>query len=198
MNESEKLAAASAAARSGDYPGALKALNDIDASGLSPEERDRLTAGREYIQQRLPIPPSLETVVRNLKRASADPKLWDDKPQSGGPVPYLSWQTVAELLDQYAPGWQLSVSGITQTETTVAVTVELEINGVRRQASSVQERYGKSRNGQTFAYPAPLESAERRAMVRAATLFGCGAARPSNRNQNRPPSQEQRRSRNNR
>ena len=188
MNATELLAQARDETRDGDYDSAFRTLERIDGSELSPEEQDRMEAGRHYIQQRMALLPPVQRIATALRRASADPELWADKPQTGGAVPYLSWQTVAKLLDEHAPGWQHRVASIIETDTAVTVTCEIEIAGVRRQASCRQDRFGERRDGSKFAYTAPTESAERRAMVRAATLFGCGAeppTKPSRRSSNR-------------
>ena len=185
MSPTEKLAEARTLTRKGQYPEALQALSSIDPNNLNEEERTRLEAGMRHVQDCMSAPPNLQQIVAALKEASSDPALWGNKPQSDGPAPYLSWQTVVQLLDRHAPGWQFSVTRIIESPEAFIVTVQIEIAGAKRQASYRSERFGTRRDGGSFAYTAPMETAERRAMARAATLFGCGATSPERRNSNR-------------
>lgn len=183
MNASQQLAEASEIARSGNYADAHQRLSKINPDDLNEEERQRLFAGREYVEKHIRLPPNLNQVIENLREASSDPQLWQNKPQTGGPAPYLSWPVVARLLDRHAPNWQVQTVNIIESERAFIVTVQLEINGVSRQASYRHNRFGIARDGREFEYTSPVESAERRAMVRAATLFGCGAEQPQRRQQ---------------
>lgn len=185
MTASDKLEEASALASAGRNADALRTLSSIDPDDLDQEERKRLEAGIQYLHESMDAPPSLQRIIANLLEASSDPSLWRNKPQSDGPALYLNWQTVAQLLDRHAPGWQFSVVNIIESEDAFIVTAQIEIAGVKRQASYRHERFGTKREGGKFAYTAPMETAERRAMARAATLFGCGARPPQRSNSNR-------------
>ena len=185
MKASQQLDEARSLARNGEYREAYKALSAIDPDSISEEERKRLDAGLNHVRDCMNATSSLHQIVAALKEASSDRALWGNKPQSDGPAPYLSWQTVVQLLDRHAPGWQSSVTRIIESPEAFIVTVQIEIAGAKRQASYRSERFGTRRDGTSFAYTAPMETAERRAMARAATLFGCGATPPERRNSNR-------------
>lgn len=120
------------------------------------------------------MPAALADTIETLRQLSSDPSLWDTLPSSDGPVPYLPWHTVTRPLDAGAPGWECDTVAIHEAADTVTVTVR----GIGRCASYQQRLTGKRREGGTFLVSAPLEKAERRALARAAGLFGCGAEAP--------------------
>lgn len=124
------------------------------------------------------MPAALADTIETLRQLSSDPSLWDTLPSSDGPAPYLPWHTVTRLLDAGAPGWECDTVAIHEAADTVTVTVRLTVRGIGRCASYQQRLTGKKRDGGTFLVSAPLEKAERRALARAAGLFGCGAEAP--------------------
>lgn len=126
-----------------------------------------------------PVSAPLASTIENLRQLSADPSIWDTLPSADGAAPYLPWHTVAKILDAGAPGWHCETVGIHETSETVTVTVKLTIGGAGRCASYQQAKTGTRRDGVIFQVSAPLEKAERRALARAAGLFGLGAEAPA-------------------
>ena len=125
-----------------------------------------------------PTSAPLIAVIENLRQLSADPGIWATLPSSDGAAPYLPWHVVTRILDAGAPGWECETVGIHETAETVTATVKLIIGGAGRCASYQQAKIGAKRDGGTFVVSAPLEKAERRALARAAGLFGLGAEAP--------------------
>lgn len=203
MNNNRVLDQISQASRDGQYAEIEGLLSELDRSHVTAEQQRRLQAAQQYLGKSNPdlaqkfcelmngatappTPTSITAIIQDLRRASGNPRLWEQKPQSGGAVSYLSWQTVTELLDTHAPGWNCRTVGIRESEDAFIVTVELSLAGATRQASYRQPKRGRRQNGASFDYTAPLESAERRAMTRAASLFGVGATPPPSRNGRAP------------
>ena len=123
---------------------------------------------------------SINNTIVQLRKASERPEHWVLRPDG---MPYLPWQAVANLLDQHSPSWETRTVSITDSETRVAVTIELSLSDpaggrVARQATAESARWGKRRDGTTFVISAALPTAERRAFCRAATWFGIGANPP--------------------
>ena len=155
MSAQNTLHEAGEKAMSGDFNSAMKLLKEIDPRDLSERERQRLEAGKDYCQGQMAATSQLARIIHNLRRASSDPSLWDSRPQSDGPAPYLPWKTVSDLLDQHAPGWKFRVTSIIENERSFIVTTEIEIAGATRQASSYSNKFGKRRDGTEFAYSKP-------------------------------------------
>ena len=126
-----------------------------------------------------PVSPSLAATIETLRQLSADPGIWATLPSGDGPAPYLPWPVVTRILDAGAPGWECETVAIHETDDSITVTVKLIIRGVGRCASYQQALTGKRRDGNIFQVSAPLEKAERRALARAAGLFGLGAEAPA-------------------
>ena len=125
-------------------------------------------------------PSNINSMIVQLRKASERPEHWVLRPDG---MPYLTWQTVAHLLDQHSPGWETRTVSIKDSENRVAVTIELSLpdpggGRVARQATAESERWGKRRDGTPFVISAALTTAERRAFCRAATWFGIGATTP--------------------
>ena len=140
----------------------------------------------------IPDTPALAATIETLRQLSADPGIWDTLPSADGAAPYLPWHTVTRILDAGAPGWEVDTVAIHETAEAITVTVRLSIAGVGRCASYQQAKTGKRRDGNVFQVSAPLEKAERRALARAAGLFGLGAEAPDRRQVRRgnsPPAQ---------
>ena len=120
-------------------------------------------------------PASIKDVCRNIMMDSRNPALWKAMPGNKGGE-YLPWQTVINLLHKHAGGWECKTTRVSYsgegTEEEVTVTVRLTIYGFSRDGSKSEKCRGVSRQpGQEFDRPA-VETAERRALVRAATYFG--------------------------
>ena len=137
-----------------------------------------MTAATPTAAAPAPTSAPLAATIETLRQLSGDPSIWDSLPSSDGPAPYLPWHTVTRILDAGAPGWECETVGIHETPETITVTVKLSIGGAGRCASYQQAKTGKRRDGVIFQVAAPLEKAERRALARAAGLFGLGAEAP--------------------
>ena len=118
---------------------------------------------------------TLVDVCRDLMKASLDPSAWQKLPRKGSP-PFLSWQAVVNMLHKHAGDWEAKTIRVEYngdgSNEEVVVTVRLTIMGVSRDGSKAENLRAVSRDtGQEFDRPA-VETAERRALVRAATYFG--------------------------
>jgi len=118
----------------------------------------------------------LTTIVDALKDASAEPRLWKRKPGRVA-APYLSWQTVAGLLERHAPGWSCSTTRAEIQDGMAVVTVSLCVAGCSREATAATALIETARDGTAYHVSA-MESAERTALKRAAALFGVGSTPP--------------------
>ena len=138
-----------------------------------------------------PTAAPLAATIQTLRQLSEDPGIWATLPSSDGAAPYLPWHTVTRILDAGAPGWECETVAIHETAEAITVTVKLSIGGAGRCASYQQSKTGQRRDGGIFNVSAPLEKAERRALARAAGLFGLGAETPERgqvrHGNNRPP-----------
>lgn len=108
------------------------------------------------------------------KAASADPRIWHTKPGKGR-RPFLSWQTVAGLLDRHAPGWTSATPRADLQDGQAVVTVALCLVGVTREGTAAASFTEIDSDGNEYAVNA-VEHAERKAFKRAASLFGVGRA----------------------
>lgn len=93
------------------------------------------------------------------------------KTVQGQPIAFLHWQTVARLLDTYAPGWHGCVTRVDQVGTACAITYRLTIpcaeGEVSREATGQEEEEVKG-------YGDSTSNAEAMAFKRAAAKFGLG------------------------
>jgi hypothetical protein len=122
--------------------------------------------------------PSLALPLRSIQAIIADlsrPLPADcvaTKTQGGTAIAYLHWQTVARVLDAYAPGWDGQVTRIDHVGNTCAITYRLTIpcleGTVSREATGQEEAEVKG-------YGDATSNAEAMAMKRAAAKFGLGA-----------------------
>lgn len=134
-----------------------------------------------------PQPPAqaqdLTDLCRRLYQDSRVATLWETLPQSGKP-PYLPWQKVVNLLHKHCGEvWEVKTVRVQYegegADAEVVVTVRLTIMGVGRDASKSENLKGVTRStGELYDRPG-METAERRALVRAATYFGL-ADKPAN------------------
>jgi hypothetical protein len=94
------------------------------------------------------------------------------KTQGGAAIAYLHWQTVARVLDTYAPGWQGTVERLDQVGTACAITYRLTIpcaeGAVSREATGQEDEEVKG-------YGDSTSNSEAMAFKRAAAKFGVGA-----------------------
>lgn len=97
------------------------------------------------------------------------------KTVKGSTIAYLHWQTVARLLDTYAPGWQGEVTRLEQQGQVVRVTYRLLIpcaeGRVWREATGEDDEWEPD---EETRYGNPSANAQANAFKRAAALFGCG------------------------
>ena len=114
---------------------------------------------------------SIQAIIADLSRP-LPPDCVATKTQGGTAIAYLHWQTVARVLDAYAPGWDGQVTRIDQVGSTCAITYRLTIpcleGTVFREATGQEEEEVKT-------YGDATSNAEAMAMKRAAAKFGLGA-----------------------
>lgn len=132
----------------------------------------------------------LAAIVKALKVASYNPKVWDRLPNQDK-SPYIPWGRVAGLLDEHAPDWSSATTRSDIRDGLAVVTVALCIVGVVRESTAAQALQGViqrgQRKGEKYDIDA-VEIAERKAFRRAAALFGVGRRVPNgipNRQDNR-------------
>lgn len=105
--------------------------------------------------------------LKELRR-HVDPKLvkqregWRDRQGNVQMVDYVEWHTVADLLDDAAPGWSQSIKDIREIGEILTVTVAITIDGVTR------EGVGTGAAGSEMG----IKKAEHDALKRAAVKFG--------------------------
>lgn len=97
------------------------------------------------------------------------------KTVSGTLISYLHWQSVARLLDAYAPGWTGEVTRIEHHGQTLRVIYRLGIpcaeGIVWREATGEDDEWG---DDEEKRFGNPSANAQANAFKRAAALFGCG------------------------
>lgn len=100
------------------------------------------------------------------------------RPEDGQPVPYLHKETVATLLDTYAPGWHGRVIRIDHIAHKVILTYRVMIpcleGLVSREATGQEDDVPLTKHGKP-AYGDSSSNAEAMAFKRAAAKFGVGA-----------------------
>ena len=114
---------------------------------------------------------SIQAIIADLSRPLPEACV-ASKTQGGQAIPFLHWQTVARVLDAYAPGWDGQVMRVDQVGTTCAITYRLTIpcleGDVSREATGQEDADVKG-------YGDATSNAEAMAMKRAAAKFGLGA-----------------------
>lgn len=114
---------------------------------------------------------SIQAIVADLSRPLPAACV-AQKTQGGQVIPFLHWQTVARVLDAYAPGWYGQVTRLDQVGNTCVITYRLTIpcleGEVYREATGQEEEEVKG-------YGDPSSNAEAMALKRAAAKFGLGA-----------------------
>lgn len=94
---------------------------------------------------------------------------------SGERISYLHWQTVARLLDAYAPGWTGEVTRLDHHGQTLRVTYRLTIPCAEgfdwREAIGEDDEWGDEEKNR---FGNPAANAQANAFKRAAALFGVG------------------------
>ena len=97
------------------------------------------------------------------------------KTVKGQALSYLHWQTVARLLDTYAPGWQGEITRLEIQGQVCRVTYRLHLpcaeGVVWREASGEDDEWEAD---ESTRYGNPSANAQANAFKRAAALFGCG------------------------
>lgn len=93
----------------------------------------------------------------------------------GTTISYLHWQTVARMLDTYAPGWNGEVTRLEQQGQMLRVTYRLHIpcaeGVVWREATGEDDEWEMD---EETRYGNPSANAQANAFKRAAALLGCG------------------------
>lgn len=111
--------------------------------------------------------------------------LLSSRSQGGKAIYYLSWPTIAGILDKYAPGWCWEIEATSFTSDRIFVVGRLSIQTadgvVTRSATGTEELKRSKFNKQTqrtelveLAYGDPSSNAESMALRRAAAKFGLG------------------------
>jgi hypothetical protein len=113
---------------------------------------------------------SIHSIVADLSRPLPDACV-AHKVLKGKDIPFLTWPTVAQLLDAYAPGWQGQITRIDQLGTSCAITYRLTIPCAEGEVS--REATGQETED-VEAYGDPTSNAEAMAFKRAAAKFGVG------------------------
>lgn len=94
------------------------------------------------------------------------------KTQGGTTIQFLHWQTVARLLDTYAPGWHGAVVGLTSVGPACVLTYRLSIPAA--EGLIVREATGQE-DEEMKGYGDFSSNSEAMAFKRAAAKFGVGA-----------------------
>jgi Rad52/22 family double-strand break repair protein len=117
---------------------------------------------------------SITAIVAELSRPLPDICV-AMKTVKGTPIRYLHWQTVARLLDAYAPGWNGEVTRLEQHGATLRVTYRVYIpcdeGVVWREATGEDDEWEAT---EETRYGNPSANAQANAFKRAAALFGVG------------------------
>lgn len=164
-----------------------KELETINLTPTEAEETDGIPAVDPYIPEpvppaplRLPVLPthptcrSITAIIADLSRVLPDGCV-ATKTVKGTKIRYLHWQTVARLLDAYAPGWDGYPTRLEQHGATVRVTYRIDIpcleGTVCREATGEDDEWEEK---EETRYGNPSANAQANAFKRAAALFGCG------------------------
>jgi Rad52/22 family double-strand break repair protein len=117
---------------------------------------------------------SITAIVAELSRPLPDICV-AMKTVKGTQIRYLHWQTVARLLDAYAPGWNGEVTRLEQHGATLRVTYRVYIpcdeGVVWREATGEDDEWEAT---EETRYGNPSANAQANAFKRAAALFGVG------------------------
>jgi hypothetical protein len=130
-------------------------------------------AGRDTpLSLRLSLPRrSINAIVADLSRPLPQACI-ATKSQGGQVIPFLHWQTVARMLDTYAPGWHGCVTRVDQVGSACAITYRLTIpcaeGEISREATGQEDEEVKG-------YGDSTSNAEAMSFKRAAAKFGVGA-----------------------
>jgi hypothetical protein len=127
---------------------------------------------------------TLAQIEDKLKR-KLPPQLLDTKKQGSTIIYYLSWTTIADILDKYAPGWHWEIESSAVTSDRIFLTGRLSIvtaDGVITRSSTGTETLKREKvdreTGETeiceHAYGDPSSNAEAMALRRCAAKFGLG------------------------
>ncbi len=112
---------------------------------------------------------SIHAIIVDLSRSF--PECVATKTLKGNIISYLHWQTVARILDTYAPGWEGTVARVDQVGSKVAITYRLSIPAqeglIHREATGQEDEAVDS-------YGDSTSNAEAMAFKRAAAKFGVG------------------------
>ena len=115
---------------------------------------------------------SINAIVADLSRPLPQACV-ASKTQGGQPIPFLHWQTVARVLDAYAPGWHGHVSRVDTVGKACAITYRITIpcleGGVSREATGQEDEELPEK-----AYGDSTSNGEAMAFKRAAAKFGVG------------------------
>ncbi len=122
------------------------------------------------LRQPLALPlRSIHAIITDLSRPF--PECVATKTLKGNTISYLHWQTVARILDTYAPGWEGTVARVDQVGSKVAITYRLSIptqEGLLHREATGQE------DEAVDSYGDSTSNAEAMAFKRAAAKFGVG------------------------
>jgi len=116
---------------------------------------------------------SIHAIVADLSRPLPSGCV-ASKPASskGGTISYLHWQTVARLLDLYAPGWHGAVVRVEKVGDKCGITYRLMIPSsegeISREATGMEDEDKDD-------YGDAMSNAEAKAFKRAAAKFGLGS-----------------------
>ncbi len=115
---------------------------------------------------------SISAIVTDLSRPLPNACV-ATKAQGGQSIPFLHWQTVARILDAYAPGWHGAVARLDTVGKVCAITYRLTIPCLEGEIS----REATGQEDEDFpekAYGDSTSNAEAMAFKRAAAKFGVG------------------------
>ena len=112
---------------------------------------------------------SIHAIITDLSKPF--PECVATKTIKGQSISFLHWQTVARILDTYAPGWEGTVARVDQVGSKVAITYRLSIptqEGLLHREATGQE------DEAVDSYGDSTSNAEAMAFKRAAAKFGVG------------------------
>lgn len=113
---------------------------------------------------------SIQAIVADLSRPLPK-ECVATKTLKGQSIPYLHWQTVARVLDTYAPGWHGIIARVDPVGANVAITYRLTIPCV--EGDITREATGQE-GEEVDGYGDSTSNAEAMAFKRAAAKFGVG------------------------
>lgn len=113
---------------------------------------------------------SIDDIIADLQKPIAERHL-KTRVQGGQRLSYIEWHVAVKYLDHFAPGWQATITNVTEVGGRCVVTARLSIPCLEGIIS--REATG-SEDVQKAGYGDPSSNAEAMALKRAAAKFGLG------------------------